>query len=753
MFLDDLHVITDAGVTGLIRDLIASIPGEGTLFLGGRRMPDLHVGRLRTQGHVLEIGPDDLRFTTSESEQLVANILGRRLQPDLVTSLQERTDGWAAVLQLAALSLRKRNDPADYVAGFSASSAELGSYLTEEILATQPEEIRELMLRSSVCSTICADLCDEICGTHRQRRAAGADRTRQPVPVPPRPGGRVVPLPRPVRGLPPARAAPPPPRRDPGTAPARGGLVRAARPETSALEHALLCGDTDYAADMADEFAQPLTAAGRLITLIRAAQPLPKASVDRRPRLKVYYTVCLSGAFQHRTAAPLLEELSAADVMASLDPVTRGALLFAIPFQMMLQDRFADALTAAEAHVPKLDPDDAQNRTALFNVRNVCLLHLRRFRDIDEVESEVHALATGVTTYGLVYAECIAGMSELAQGRLSNATATFEAALTTAIDDSSPNSAPTAIAAACLAEALYEAGQVERAEELLDRHLPTITHLAIPDGVIHAHALHIRIAYRRHGYEQACDAIHQLKRLGYERDLWRVVATAWAEQSRLALLQGDLPAADRYLHMAEANGPYSTLWDESSATLRARLLTAHGRPAEALEQLDAELAGLDTEICRRQALKLRVVRATVLKAAGRNTEALRVIAECVEEARRASYVRLLVDEGPALAALLRELLARRTADPESRAFVGTLLEQLDDEHRAATTEPDEPREKLSARELEVLGRMADACRTRRSRARSSCHCRLSSPMSAASSSSWRPRTERRPSPKRERAIC
>ena len=65
--------------------------------------------------------------------------------------------------------------------------------------------------------------------------------------------------------------------------------------------------------------------------------------------------------------------------MASLDPVTRGALLFAIPFQMVLQDRFTDALAACEAHIPQLDPADAQNRTALFNVRNVCLLHLRRF--------------------------------------------------------------------------------------------------------------------------------------------------------------------------------------------------------------------------------------------------------------------------------------------------------------------------------------------------------------------------------------
>ena len=158
--------------------------------------------------------------------------------------------------------------------------------------------------------------------------------------------------------------------------------------------------------------------------------------------------------------------------------------------------------------------------------------------------------------------------------------------------------------------------------------------------------------------------------------------------------------------MAEANGPYSTLWDESRATLRARLLTAHGCPADALELLDAELAGLDAESCRRQALKLRVVRTTVLKAAGRTTEALRVIAECVEEARRASFVRLLVDEGPALAALLRELLARRTADAGSRAFIGTLLEQLDDEHRTATPAPVESHETLSGRELEVLGHMA-----------------------------------------------
>ena len=224
--------------------------------------------------------------------------------------------------------------------------------------------------------------------------------------------------------------------------------------------------------------------------------------------------------------------------------------------------------------------------------------------------------------------------------------------------------------------------------------------------MIHAHVHHIRITHLRRGYAEACDAITQLKRLGYERDLPRVVAAAWAEHSRLALLRDDVAAAERYLQMAEANAAYTTLWDESSATLHARLLTAKGRARDALELLDAELAGLDTESCRRQALKLRIVRATVLKAAGAAREALALLATCVEDARREGHVRVLVDEGERVATLLRELLATRPGSAQGDAFIRSLLEHLDDEHRPPP-EPDERRDALSRRELEVLGHLAD----------------------------------------------
>jgi LuxR family maltose regulon positive regulatory protein len=159
--------------------------------------------------------------------------------------------------------------------------------------------------------------------------------------------------------------------------------------------------------------------------------------------------------------------------------------------------------------------------------------------------------------------------------------------------------------------------------------------------------------------------------------------------------------------MAELSAPYATISDEGSASLRARLLTAEGRASDALALLDDELGAIDVATFRRYALKLRIVRATALRAAGRTSDALKVLADCVEEARHEGFVRVFVDEGDAVAALLRELLAARTSSPEDQAFVGMLLAQIDEEHPAAEPESDSAVEALSTRELEVLAHIAD----------------------------------------------
>jgi LuxR family maltose regulon positive regulatory protein len=704
LFLDDFEVITSEEVLSVIRGLVAVLPPQTTLYVGSRRIPDLQLGRLRAQGRVVEAGPDELRFSPEESGRLLSNILGKALAPDLVERLQRRTEGWAAALQLAGLALQRRLDPEPYVEGFSGTSSGLASYLAEEILATQPPEVRDLLVKASIVDTVCADLCNELCGrTDSAELLRSIERDNLFVFPLDETGtwfrfhklfieflqGELERLPGDLRAQLHRSAA---------------GWFAAHDKPSSAVRHALLSGDLDYAASLADAYVLPFTAAGRSTTVIGWIDPLPSEVLDRFVRLKVHFATALSGAFLHRRAAPLIEELSVPELQASLDAETRGVLLYTIPYQLLLQDRFEAAQRACDEHIPRLDASDAQARAALMNVRNVCRLHLHHYADIEATEADIRRLATGVTTYGLVSAECIAGMSELAQGRLSSATAMFEAALQTAIDESSATSAATALAAACVAETLYERGELERAGELLARYLPTITQLGVPDAVIQAHAHQIRTLYWSSGYAGACQAINQLKRLGYERDLSRVVATAWAEHSRLALLQGDTVSADRYLQMAEAATPYVTLWDETGVTLRARLLLAQDRGADALELLRPELRSAVGADRRRYALKLQVLMALALDACKRRREALQTLDACLQDVGQDPFLRIFADEGPHLGELLRELLATQSTSHSD--YAKRVLEAIELHGGAPTTE-EESAEALTRRELEILALVAD----------------------------------------------
>jgi LuxR family transcriptional regulator, maltose regulon positive regulatory protein len=706
LFLDEFDVINSDAVCSIVHDLNMMMTGQGSLFIGSRGLPRLQIGRLRAQGQVVEVGPEDLRFSQDESAQLLTNILGKRLHPDLVSRLQQRTEGWAAALQLAALALQKKLDPEQYVNHFSGTSVELSTYLAEEILAAQPEQIRTMLVKTSILDALCADLSDEICGITNSAEILQRIQSDNLFLFPLDEGREWFRFHKLFTEFMQRELKQHHSELIPELHRSAARWFARHDNQSSAVDQAVLSGDLVFAAELANEYAQQFSVAGQLTTVVRWGDSLPTAMLDRHPRLKAYYAMCLTGGFEHGRAAPLIEELSSPAAMASLDAETRGTLLFTIPFQLLLQDRFEEALTASEANLPRLDADDAQARTAVNNVRNLCLLHLHRYKDIEDTESQVRTLATGVTTWGLVFAECISGMSELAQGRLSNAAAIYRSALQTAIRDASEHSAPTAHAAACLAEVLYESDDLEQVLELMQRYLVTITHLGFPDTIIHAHMHHIRTVYWRSGYAEGCHAVNQLKRLGYERNLTRVVATACAEYSRMALLEGDIVSATRYLQIAEETTPYTTLWDESGVTLRARLLVAQDRGQDAVDLLRAELKHIASTTRKRYALKLRILQAISLKSVQKDSEAMRVLEHCVQDARPESFVRIFADEGPALSPLLREFLATRESDQPTRTYVERLLaaqrRQIGEDEGQ-----NHPLQKLSRRELEVLTQLAE----------------------------------------------
>jgi LuxR family transcriptional regulator, maltose regulon positive regulatory protein len=162
--LDDYHVIDASAVHEAVTFLVENLPPRSMLAIATRADPALPVARLRSRGELMELRADDLRFTTDEAGTFLHDVMGLELEREQVAVLDARTEGWAAGLQLAALSLRGHDDPERFVEAFAGSHRFVLDYLVEEVLAGQPAEVRQFLLDTSVLSRLNGDLCDALTG-------------------------------------------------------------------------------------------------------------------------------------------------------------------------------------------------------------------------------------------------------------------------------------------------------------------------------------------------------------------------------------------------------------------------------------------------------------------------------------------------------------------------------------------------------------------------------------------------------------
>ena len=138
-------------------------PPELRFVLATRHDLRLGLHRLRLEGELAEIRAADLRFTVVEARELFA-AAGVELPGPALAMLHERTEGWAAGLRLAALSLAGHQDPERFAAEFSGSERTVAEYLLAEVLERQSEEVRRLLLRTSVLERVNGELADLLTG-------------------------------------------------------------------------------------------------------------------------------------------------------------------------------------------------------------------------------------------------------------------------------------------------------------------------------------------------------------------------------------------------------------------------------------------------------------------------------------------------------------------------------------------------------------------------------------------------------------
>ncbi|HEU5107613.1 MAG TPA: AAA family ATPase, partial [Micromonosporaceae bacterium] len=164
LVLDDCHVIDSAPVHASLEYLVQHRPSRLRVVLASRADPPLALARLRVRGQLTEVRAADLRFTAEEAAALLHDAVGPDLSAAAVAALTERTEGWAAGLRLAALSLRGHSDTAGFVATFSGSHRYVLDYLTEEVLERQPPQVRRFLLETSILDRLSGPLCDAVTG-------------------------------------------------------------------------------------------------------------------------------------------------------------------------------------------------------------------------------------------------------------------------------------------------------------------------------------------------------------------------------------------------------------------------------------------------------------------------------------------------------------------------------------------------------------------------------------------------------------
>ncbi|WP_270889958.1 LuxR C-terminal-related transcriptional regulator [Pedococcus sp. 5OH_020] len=163
LVLDDYHLVDSPDLADGVAFFLEHLPPQAHVVLSTRTDPSLPLSRLRARAELVEVRSADLRFTPAEAASYLQDA-GVDLNPAETAILQSRTEGWAAALQLAVLSLQDRTDIRDFLIDFAGDDRFIVDYLVDEVLSRQPQHVREFLLRTCILERLTGPLCDAVTG-------------------------------------------------------------------------------------------------------------------------------------------------------------------------------------------------------------------------------------------------------------------------------------------------------------------------------------------------------------------------------------------------------------------------------------------------------------------------------------------------------------------------------------------------------------------------------------------------------------
>lgn len=721
LFLDDFEAIKAPSVLGFLRDAIERMARGAQIVIGSRSLPEFGLGRLRARGLLVEIDADHLRFSPAEAAQYFRQS-GIDLQPDALEQVLEKTEGWVAALWLLSMALQRHGSHSDFVARFSGSDRAVADYLTEDVLSHQPPEVRDFLLRTSVLRhlsvPICQALVPHVDCERVLRQLEGSNIFLAPIASAPgvyRYHSLFAEFLR-------AQLARERPEDIARLHLSASGWYEAQGRPTPAIDHAIEGGDHPHALDLLERHAELLLEQGRMRLLDRWFAAVPREQLLRRPLLEVL--AIWAECFTHG-AWKAMARLEASGCLDSDDP---GVLAYAhsiLPVLLAMMDRDEEAYPVGAERLARLPSTKRFADTVLLNAMAYIVSVTGDRREAERLLDDARS-SQGDSEFNRMYTESVKGLLDLREGLLRQATARFRIAVTASAHSASyTHTHGNAWAGVFYAGALYEANDITTAQHLLHVYLPLTREVGLPDAMIGSHRMRARIAFDHGDVDEAFHVLTELEYLGHQRQVPRVVANAKLERSRLFVMQGNAHAAREELSRANdrpmwelvrrQRQPAQEVEDFLVSALRVEL--HFGEAKAVLAEAERELALALRDGRHYRAMKLRVLLALGLHKAGDLSRAGREMALVLHHASREGFMRVVLDEGPALASVVKLGLADAqeragAEDPIFVEYVDRLLRVFgtsadDDSDAASTGAVRAALEPLTRKEIRVLELLAE----------------------------------------------
>lgn len=686
LVLDDYHLITAPIVHQALTLLLDHLPPMLHLALATRVDPLLPLARLRARGQLVELRAADIRFTPAEAATFLTKVMGLALNTEDVAALETRTEGWIAGLQLAALAMRDRNDLTGFISAFTGSNRFVVDYLATEVFARQPPHLQTFLLQSSILDRMCGPLCDVVMGIDDAVSQPHAAYTQALLEELERANLFLVPLDderrwyryhhlfgsmlreRLLQGAPPAEVARL--RKRAGAWYQEQGLI------AEAVQQLLTAEDWQQSAQLIEEHGLRVMLRGQLYLGLSWIHMLPEAVMQMHPLLCVIHAIGLMLTNQPAAAEKRLQDaerrISAVDQEALPEEVVRvvqgsvagirGRILY---FEGDLA-RAIDSIQQALALLPETTTNVAAGVTSSMARASWPVYLASAYKltgDVSAPIEQLHAAAIEpVRALGHVMATLNAFTSlaalQVFQGRLRIAAATYAK-----VEQLVPSQDALGALAGSpsyyigVGDLLREQNELDAAADYLTRGMDLIrgTLASEADVIMLGYLALARLQQARGDASEALATLDMFMQVAHERKFFHLlIERVAALRARLHLMQNNLSAAVRWAEGSNLSfdGDIHFPHEPIMLTL-VRVFIAMGKAQEVMPFLQRLLADAEAKARRHSTIEILILQALSCSALNDLPCALAMLERALLIAEPEGYVRLFVDEGAALAALLR----------------------------------------------------------------------------------------------------